>query len=72
MDDQEYLQIAADMLSEETKGDTGLLSTYLSAELHEINRMCKKAGGFLRSRQLIATIIQDYRYKWPESKLYGE
>ncbi len=52
--------------------DAGLLHYQLAKEINNADRMCRNAGGSLRSRQVIAAIIAAWVGKNPEAVPYGE
>lgn len=70
MDYEIYEKIAATMFG----GDPGLLNYKLCEDLDEVARLIQRAGagGELRSRQVIATIIVDWLRRNPDAKAYGE
>ncbi len=72
MNDKTCFQICADMLCDNGFGDSGLINHKLVTELMLVNDLCIKAGGRLRSRQVIATIIVRFMIENPNEKLYGD
>jgi len=70
---EDFLQIAANMFAGYgVSGDPGLLETNLCDELREINRLAQKDGGELRSRQVIAQVINQFRKENLNVRIYGE
>lgn len=67
----DYLQVAADMLCNDT-GDKGLLHYDFSDYLDQINGLVCEFGGHLNSRQVIAMAIASWWKLNPNEKIYGE
>ncbi len=65
--ESKHLQIAAIMVGD---GDTGLLSGDLCNAIDKISEYVVRAGGELKSRQVIALIIQQWAKDHPGEKLY--
>lgn len=63
-------KIAAEMIG---GGDEGLLNYRLHDKLTEIDDMCRKLGGALVSRQVIASIVQQFvANELNGQKVYGD
>lgn len=65
--DDTFLKTAASMTG---YGDVGLLNCKLVEELRQVNYLCMKVGGRLRSRQIIAQIIYQWQKENPDKTAY--
>lgn len=73
LDDEKYLVIAAQICSDSLCDyDIGLLNGTLIFALRSINEMCRRVGGELKSRQVIAQIIYQWQKDNPDKIVYGD
>ena len=55
-----------------SNGDAGLLHYQLAEEIDNVDRMVQNAGGKLRSKQVIVTIIRAWQFNNPGERSYCE
>ena len=68
---EQAVDIAAHMLGGDD-GTAGLLHYDLHSDLEVANLRCRRVGGRLRSRQVIASIILAWEYAHPGEAVYGD